>query len=437
MHKDVSRSLFQRSWTVLAGLLMTFSVPVFLSASQQGYFYTFSSVLAIQIFFELGLGQVLLYKFASVVSPADERPPDPDHQRLTSLLYVARRFYIVISLLFFFAALIGGYLFLSTSSVTGVEWRPQWFCLVLATSINLAQSIKLVFLESQGFVADVATLRLKIGIVSTIIFLIVLVLGAGLWSAVVAPAANAVITSLWIYRSQKSLSYRHSRILDSKISPRKIIQIWMVEIFPLQWRTSVSWISGYFIFQLITPIVFSRFGPEVAGRLGFVISAMNSILFVSTTFTSAVSPRLSVLFHSFKIEEFNLLFDTSFRRSVMAIVVISNLFVLVLYALSVFSQPFASRFLSWDLAFLYSLSVILSAIVYCWATYLRSQAIEPLVLQSAITAFVMAPVLWLASSISIKSMIAAMLVVLCFSAVSVWRIYSVNRAALAGATFGS
>jgi hypothetical protein len=433
MHKDVSRSLSQRSWSVLAGLLMTFSVPVFLSASQQGYFYTFSSVLAIQIFFELGLGQVLLYKFASVVSPADERLPDPGHQRLTSLLYVARRFYIVISLLFFVAALIGGYLFLSTSSVTGVEWRPQWFCLVLATSINLAQSIKLVFLESQGFVADVATLRLKIGIVSTIIFLIVLALGAGLWAAVVAPAANAVIASLWIYRSRKTLSYRHARLLGSRISPREILQIWRVEIFPLQWRTSVSWISGYFIFQLITPIAFSRFGPEVAGRLGFAISAMNSILFVSTTFTSAVSPRLSALFHSFKIEESNLLFDTSFRRSLMAIVALSQLFVLALYALSVFSHPFASRFLSWDLALLYSPSVILSAIVYCWATYLRSQSIEPLVLQSAITSLVMAPVLWLASSVSVGSMLGGMAIVFLFSAAAVWRIYSANRLALARA----
>jgi hypothetical protein len=437
MHKDVSRSLFQRSWSIVGGLLTTFSVPVFLTANQQGYFYTFSSVIAIQIFFELGLSQVLLYKFASIVSPAGENPPKQDRQRLTSLLYVARRFYIVISLLFFFAALIGGYLFLSTFSVTGVEWRPIWFCLVLATSINLAQSIKLVFLESQGFVADVATLRLKTGLGSTVIFLVVLALGAGLWAAVVVPSVNALVTSLWIYKSRKALSYRHSRILDSKISARKILQTWRVEIFPLQWRTSISWISGYFIFQLITPIAFNRFGPEVAGHLGFAISAMNSILFVSTTFTSSVSPRLSTLFHSFRIEEFNLLFDASFRRSVIAVLALSQLFVLALYMLSIFNEPFANRFLSWDLALLYSPSVILSAIVYCWAIYLRSQAIEPLVIQSAITALVMAPVLWLASSVSVGYMLGGMLIVSLFSSVSVWKIYSVNRAALASLACGS
>jgi len=28
------------------------------------------------------------------------------------------------------------------------------------------------------------------------------------------------------------------------------------EIFPLQWRIGLSWISGYFIFQLINPLLF-------------------------------------------------------------------------------------------------------------------------------------------------------------------------------------
>jgi hypothetical protein len=139
------------------------------------------------------------------------------------------------------------------------------------------------------------------------------------------------------------------------------------------------------------------------------------------------------LFHSQRVEESNLLFDTSFRRSAIAVSALSQLFVLALYALSIFNEPFAKRFLSWDLAFLYSLSVILSAIVYCWAIYLRSQAIEPLVLQSAITALVMAPVLWLASSVSVGSMLGGMLIVSLFSSVSVWRVYSVNRANLAGA----
>lgn len=31
---------------------------------------------------------------------------------------------------------------------------------------------------------------------------------------------------------------------------------WKTEIWPLQWRIALSWLSGYFIFQLFTPILF-------------------------------------------------------------------------------------------------------------------------------------------------------------------------------------
>ena len=432
MHKDISRSLVQRSFNVVTGITATFAVPFFLSADQQGYYYTFASVLAIQVFFELGLSQVLLYKFSSF-APAGPDVAAPIGSLLTTkLLYASRRIYILISLLFFLAASATGYAFFSQSSHILVGWRPQWFLLVFVTSINLLQSVKLVFLESQGNVADVATLRLKINLFSTSLLLVVLACGGGLWAVSVVPSVNAIASTWWIYRSPKSLAYRKNRNLDIVFTLKDIGQIWRQEIFPLQWRMSLSWLSGYFIFQLITPITFSRFGPVVAGQLGFAISAMNSILFVATTFTTAIAPRLSSLFHSGKIHEFNTLFDRSLKRSIAAIVILSQLFVLMVYLLSVFEIGIASRFLAWQSLLLYSFSVVVSAVVYCWAIYLRSQAIEPLVLQSMATAIFMVPLIWAFSSISLGAMLAAMLFVSLGSSIAVWRIYFKNRMQLGG-----
>lgn len=427
MQKDVCRSLLQRSFGVVSGIAMTFSIPFFLSAEQQGYYYTFASVLAIQIFFELGLSQVLLYKFSSFA------PNDPgieiskDFEQSSKLLYVSRRIYITISSLFFIAGTFTGLIFFSRSHYAGVEWIPQWILLVLFTAINLAQSVKFIFLESQGGVSNVATFRLKLNIVSSILFFVVLGAGGGLWSAIVAPAVNSITSTYWIYRSEKSGIYRVHRKINTSVTVIDFRKIWRQEIFPLQWRMSLSWLSGYFIFQLITPITFNRFGPVVAGQLGFAVSAMNSILFVATTFTTALSPRLSTLFHSGKIQEFNFLFDGSLKRSVVAIFLLSQAFVLLIFSMSFFHLPLALRFLPWRPLLIYSFSVILSASVYCMATYLRSQAIEPLVSQSAITAFVMAPMLWIFSSISLEAMLAAMLIVTVGSSIAVWKIYFENR----------
>jgi hypothetical protein len=195
---------------------------------------------------------------------------------------------------------------------------------------------------------------------------------------------------------------------------------------------SLSWLSGYFIFQLITPITFSRFGPAVAGQLGFAISAMNSILFVATTFTSVIAPRLSSLFHSGMVCEYNSLFDRSFVRSITAVIVLSVLFVLTIFFVSLVDADFASRFLSWKLLSLYSLTVVASAIVYCLSIYLRSQAIEPLVLPSIVTAAMMAPSIWAFSNFSLRAMLIAMFLVTFLSAIWVWRIYSLSRRSLVG-----
>ena len=430
MNRDVSRALVQRSFSVVSGIAVTFSVPFFLSAEQQGYFYAFASVLAIQVFFELGLGQVLLYKFSSLAPNVNDIERSANLDSSSQLLYVSRRIYIILSALFFVFGSIAGCIFFSRSHHLGIEWMPQWILLVFFTSINLAQSVKFVFLESHGGVANVATFRLKLNLVSSIAFLVILSTGGGLWSAIVIPGINSIASTLWIHGSGKSIIYREHRNLNASTSIQDFRHIWRQEIFPLQWRMSLSWLSGYFIFQLITPITFTRFGPVVAGQLGFAVSAMNSILFVAVTFTTAISPRLSALFHHGDIHQFNSLFDQSFRRSSLAAFLLTQLFVFLVFSLSIFHVGFSSRFLPWHSLFIYSASVITSAVVYCWAVYLRSQAVEPLVRQSAITALVMAPVLWAFSSVSLEAMLAAMLFVTFGSSIAVWYVYSGNRKSL-------
>ena len=154
---------------------------------------------------------------------------------------------------------------------------------------------------------------------------------------------------------------------------------------------------------------------------------LNSILFVSTTFTSSIAPRLSALFHSSNITGFNSAFDKSFRRSVIGVIGLTQLLVLLVYLVHCLVGGFSDRFLPWDQLQVYSLTVIMSAIVYCWSIYLRSQSIEPLMFQSVITALAMAPAIWFSSLISINSMLLSMALISGLSTVAAWRIYSGNR----------
>ena len=51
--------LLNRGWTLLAGFVTLYLISATMSKAEQGYYYTFSSILALQIFFELGFSGII------------------------------------------------------------------------------------------------------------------------------------------------------------------------------------------------------------------------------------------------------------------------------------------------------------------------------------------------------------------------------------------
>jgi len=62
--RSVGYALLWRSWMAVAGLCTLPLIVRQLSLVEQGYYYTFASIAAAKVFFELGLGTVLT-QFAS------------------------------------------------------------------------------------------------------------------------------------------------------------------------------------------------------------------------------------------------------------------------------------------------------------------------------------------------------------------------------------
>src|SRR5205085_10066948 len=65
------------------------------------------------------------------------------------------------------------------------------------------------------------------------------------------------------------------------------------EIWPLQWRIGLSWLSGYFVNYLISPILFSVIGKGMAGQYGMCLRLGNSLQNISISWVSAHSPTLA------------------------------------------------------------------------------------------------------------------------------------------------
>ena len=186
MSRAVSRTLLFRSWALCSGAIVTLSVPFFLSSEEQGYYFAFTSLLAIQIFFELGLGQVLIYKFAA----SNTKSTHIKDTKTNELLFVSRKIYLVLSFLFFSITAIIGIWFFSQRPSQEIYWLWPWLILVASTAWNLAQSVKLAYLEATGKYSAVSSLRLKANIAGSILFLVMCFSGAKLWISIAIPISN-------------------------------------------------------------------------------------------------------------------------------------------------------------------------------------------------------------------------------------------------------
>ena len=105
MDKSIAYSSGSRVVQGITGLVSVFFITTFLTGVEQGFYYTFGSILALQIFLELGLTGIMTQY---VAHEASHLQLDENYQyvgeekyksRLASLVHFCARWYFVLSIL--------------------------------------------------------------------------------------------------------------------------------------------------------------------------------------------------------------------------------------------------------------------------------------------------------------------------------------------------
>ena len=193
------------------GVISLIFVAKFLSKVEQGYYYTFGSILAIQIFFELGLSNIITQfvayesanlKFTDKISFSG---PVESSSRLSSLLRFTIRWFSVIAFLLLIGLLITGYFFFHKfgKNDTIIEWQIPWLILSITTSLSLMVSPILAFFEGLGKVKEVAKIRLTQQVIQLSFVLSLFFMGFKLYSSPVAAIIAFTIVPIWILFSDK------------------------------------------------------------------------------------------------------------------------------------------------------------------------------------------------------------------------------------------
>lgn len=374
------------------GVITLLFVARCLSKVEQGYYYTFGSILAIQIFFELGLSgiitQFVAHENANLIwHDRTSFVGSPESSsRLASLLRFTVKWFAVLSVLLIFGLLVAGYVFFNKygKENVSVSWQIPWVILSLTTSLSLMISPILAFFEGLGLVKEIARIRLIQQFIQLSLVLLLFSSGFKLFAVPVAAIISFLVFPIWIFfgNKKKILIFIWNKLDKWGVNYR-------LEIFPYQWKIALSWISGYFIFQLFNPVLFATEGAVVAGQMGMTLAVLNSIFSLAFSWMSTKVPVFSGLIAQKEYEKLDKLFsNTLIQSTLLNIFALTTLFgivfVLRYFEIKIAGKNFADRFLPYLPMLFMMIPVLLNHVISSWATYMRCHKKEPMLIPSLV-----------------------------------------------------
>ena len=390
--KAIFFTLLSRGLSISTALFTVFFVAKNLSPEEQGFYYTFGSIVALQVFFELGLTGIITQFVAHEASHLklnSEYKMEGEEiyrSRLSSLLKFCAKWYLVVAILVFVALGIFGSIFFSSYSTEhkDIEWFLPWILLAVGTAFNLLLSPITAFLEGLGKVKEVAQLRFVQQIVHPIVIWGGLSVGGKLFVSGADAFIRVLVVALIV---AKSPFFRILRNIWNDHGSEKVL--YMKEIFPYQWRIALSWVSGYFIFQLFNPVLFATEGAKVAGQMGMTLAALNGWQALTQSWINTKVPRLSGYIAQKDYKNLDLLFGKTMKQMMLIGTSCLIAFIIAMYVIQkidfmLFGIRIGDRFLPILPLCLMAWAIWTMFPINCWATYLRCHKKEPLLLNSVV-----------------------------------------------------
>lgn len=384
--------VFTSSASILGALGNVISVILvvkYLTGIEQGFYYTFGSIVAIQIFFELGLNGIITQYVAHEVSHLKW---ESDHNfsgeskyisRLSSLLHFSLKWYVFFASLLIVSLITIGYFYFNRYNTASgdVSWVAPWILLAAGTGINLIISPIIAFLQGLGKVKEIARIQLILQIFKLTIVWVGLIAGAKLYVLGLGSFMGILIYTLLIaYKYRKLLANIWQTKIIERVHYRK-------EIFPYQWKIAISWISGYFVFQLYNPVLFATEGPIVAGQMGMTLAALAGIASLTIAWVTTKIPTFSGLIAQKKYIQLDTLFNNTVSQSfVLNVIMLTGMFAVIFgiryFNITIEGKNLGDRFLPYLPMLFMMLPILLNHIISAWATYLRCHKQEPMMILS-------------------------------------------------------
>lgn len=383
INRAVGYGITTRVWSLLAGPITILIIASKFSAEQQGFYYTFYSLLAIQIFFELGLSTVIIqftsHEFALLKWGQNGTIEGEDAAR-GRFLDIARKsvfFYFFAALLLVVVLIPIGLAFFNNNSHTSINfsWRLPWVLAVMGTAGNLFLMPFYSSILGSGEVAAINRRQLIGSVIGNTIMWVFIWIGWGLYAIFAYNLGNFISLSAYFIQTKKQYV---KQVLNSflKVSQNGNQISWWRDIWPMQWKIAISWVSGYFIYQLFNPVLFHYQGPVAAGQMGITLTLSNGLLGICLAWVMARNPDFGKLIAQRNWHLLDKIFyKILIQSSCVGIIGATSAWIVLAFIQAHF--PLGKRFVPSGLAFLLLLTTVVTIVSNCFATYLRLTSANP------------------------------------------------------------
>lgn len=387
--------LLGRAWVLISGPVTLVLMASHFTPEVQGFYYTFSSVLALRAFFELALTFAIVsnvsHQWAHLSLSLGGRI-EGNREALGRLIIIGRfvfTWYAVAGVAF--AIVVGciGWRFFSLPHASSVAWHGPWVAVVGICALQFLTIPAFAILEGCNQIARLSYYRLLQAVGTAVLIWIALIGGASLWVSVLSAALSLLADlSVIFLRYRRFFAHFLTRVTDVSFH-------WYTEIWPMQWRLGIQSLVAYFAFHFSSPVIFHYAGPVEAGRLGMGIALATALGTSAYAWMQANVPSFGMLIARGDFTELDRQARRLFFVSSAFIVTGAVVLFTVVMMLRYFRIPLAARLCD-PLPFAILLgNVVLMHASQCQSAYLRAHRREPWLFSSVFASLLTGLLVWM------------------------------------------
>jgi O-antigen/teichoic acid export membrane protein len=387
--KAVALSLIKGLWIGFSSFITLYFVAKYLDPISQGYYFTFYSIIALQLFVEMGLTfslvQFVSHEMAhlSMDSKGNLSGNLLIKRRLQTIIIFAYKWFGLGALLFFVILIPCGAIFFNDKLFFqgSSDVLIPWIILVAVTAINLILTASMSIIEGTGKISEVIIMKFLQSLFSSIAMWFFLINNLGLYALAFSSLIGLITGLIWLF-----IRFRNFFLGIFRYKSKEPGINWRCEIFPFQWRIALSWMSGYFIFYSLTPLLFKQSGAEVAGQFGASMQIFSVLNGGAIVWISTKMPIFGMLAAKKNYQSLKALFFKSFFQSTAILVIAILIAILFYWYLVSINAAIVNKILPFYALILLAISSLLNHAVFSMASYLRSFKKEPFMMVSILNA---------------------------------------------------